>query len=330
VAVDPRDHRTVFLGNGSGGGIFKSTDAGRSWKPASHGLTNTDVRGLAWDTDSGTTYAAAWNTGAFATHTTGESWRRISHGIPEYTSLETIAVDQIDPALLYAGADGMGAFASSDRGRTWHHARGLAAGTSVLSLAPHPFTAGTVYAGTNTGVVRSEDGGRTWSAWGAGLPTRPVRAIMALPDRLGTLVAGVEGKGLFRTMLASGTWKRAGLDETIVTLSAGPGGAYPLYAGGPDGVFRLARPRAPWRHLAEGPCLDDVRALVASPSVPGTVFAGTIGDGMFMSIDAGHQWKPLNRGLVNRNIEALVVSRTGGNVLHAATHGAGVWEIPIV
>jgi photosystem II stability/assembly factor-like uncharacterized protein len=191
-------------------------------------------------------------------------------------------------------------------------------------------TAGTVFAGTSTGVVRSEDGGRTWAAWGKGLPSGSVRSIAALPDRNRTLFAGVEGIGMFRTTQGSGTWKPAGLEQTIVTLAAGPGGAYPLYAGGPDGVFRLARPRAPWRQVGRGPCLDDVRTLVASPSVPGTVFAGTEGDGMFQSTDAGHHWVPINKGLVNRDIQALVVSRTGGNVLHAATHGAGVWDLPIV
>ncbi|MFN2385340.1 MAG: WD40/YVTN/BNR-like repeat-containing protein [Thermoanaerobaculia bacterium] len=57
LAVRPGDQQTIFAG-GSGGGVFRSSDGGRSWTRVSTGLSNTDVAALAFDSSGGRLYAA--------------------------------------------------------------------------------------------------------------------------------------------------------------------------------------------------------------------------------------------------------------------------------
>jgi photosystem II stability/assembly factor-like uncharacterized protein len=63
-AFVPADSRVIFAG-GSGGGVFRSTDSGRTWASLSVGLANTDVAALAFDSLTGNRLYAATADGVF-------------------------------------------------------------------------------------------------------------------------------------------------------------------------------------------------------------------------------------------------------------------------
>lgn len=63
-AFVPADSRVIFAGGG-GGGVFRSTDSGRTWASFSVGLANTDVAALAFDSLTGNRLYAATADGVF-------------------------------------------------------------------------------------------------------------------------------------------------------------------------------------------------------------------------------------------------------------------------
>jgi len=68
-----------------------------------------------------------------------------------------------------------------------------------------------------------------------------------------------------------------------------------------------------------GPCGGTILSLLAIPD--GTLYAGTVGGGVFCSGDAGNSWTPA--GLTNHNVLSLAVL---GTTLYAGTAGGGIFR----
>jgi photosystem II stability/assembly factor-like uncharacterized protein len=102
LAIDPREPATLYAAAGeqdeSGEGIFKSTDAGSSWRAV--GLKGHNLWALAIDPRQRQTVYAGTESGLFRSTDGGGSWSRFSRGLPS-DGIETVAVD---PArgILYA------------------------------------------------------------------------------------------------------------------------------------------------------------------------------------------------------------------------------------
>jgi hypothetical protein len=67
LAIDPANQSTVYTATG-GAGVFRSTDAGRSWHALNAGLTVLDVRSLGIDATGRTLYAGTAQGGVAALH----------------------------------------------------------------------------------------------------------------------------------------------------------------------------------------------------------------------------------------------------------------------
>jgi hypothetical protein len=115
LAVDPQDSRTVYLSTVTKG-LYKSTDGGETWNPASSGLpqtsngnyTSTSV--IAVDPqNSGTVYAAPSGAGVFRSTDGGASWTAANAGLTSL-SISSLAVDVQNPNTIYAGTTGAGVF----------------------------------------------------------------------------------------------------------------------------------------------------------------------------------------------------------------------------
>ena len=182
----------------------------------------------------------------------------------------------------------------------------------VFALAADPAGGGRLLAGTATGaVLRSADGGATWSA------ARPVlgAAVAALafdPARPGVALAGTRGDGVWRSGDAGATWQREpGTESRTVRAFAFWRGA--ALAGTDQGVL-VGRDGGPW--TPTGLAQVRVSALAATDDATGPllVAGGDATQGgealpVYVSGDGGRTWSP--------------AASAGGSTMVAALSAAG-------
>jgi photosystem II stability/assembly factor-like uncharacterized protein len=163
----------AFNGHAS---IYKSTDAGKTWRATGGGkvFTNQDGWGgaLALDPQHPTTVYASVGRTLVRTTDGGASWQPITQGLPQQV-VTALTVDPKQPETVYAGlyptyknnvisATG-GIYKTTNGGDTWTQAF---PGITPGALAVDPARPTTIYAAINgrkERLARSTNGGRTWT-----------------------------------------------------------------------------------------------------------------------------------------------------------------------
>jgi photosystem II stability/assembly factor-like uncharacterized protein len=199
VAVAPSNPDVVYMGMGEaelranviqGDGIYKSVDAGRTWKHTGLDRTQTIARIVVDPSNADNVYVAALGhpygsnpeRGIFRSRDGGLTWKRILFR-DDKTGAVDIAMDPRDSRVLYAslwevyrkpwmlssGGKGSGIFKSTDGGDTWIELTrnaGMAGGViGKVTLAVSPADSRRVYAVVEAaagGLYRSDDAGATW------------------------------------------------------------------------------------------------------------------------------------------------------------------------
>jgi photosystem II stability/assembly factor-like uncharacterized protein len=202
LAVDPQNPKNVYAGTWessndmSGSRVYKSRDAGASWReiPAEALLGPGDTFALAFDPlDPETLYAGG--AGVFKTADGGATWQDL-HLVG--TFIYALALDPKKPTTIYAGTSA-GLSKSTDGGSRWRGFHVSPKDLPVFSLAVNPRARQTVYAGTEHGLFRSVDGGRAWRR-AKGVPPRSISALAVDPSG-DILYVGVNGGGVFELKL---------------------------------------------------------------------------------------------------------------------------------
>ena len=224
LAVDPIHPGVIYAGagyQGSGSGVYKSEDAGRSWNLSSEGLPVEDVSALALDlVDPSNLYTSSGVRGdIYASTDSGKSWS--ARGNTDFfggLSSKMIA-DPGDRATLFMISNPGGLAKSSNAGRSWQHiSQGLPkdqderTGAYVLTLAVDPTDSSVVYAGTGGfvgqghGVYKSLDGGLTWSAANRGMLDYRIACLAIDPLHPQTVYAGSDSGELFKSTDGAMSW----------------------------------------------------------------------------------------------------------------------------
>jgi photosystem II stability/assembly factor-like uncharacterized protein len=334
----------------SGHGVYKSTDAGRTWKAVNVGLPDNFVIGLAIDPRTPSTLYARFGDavspdGALYKSTdAGETWHLVvdgalGEGVWSFNGvLQILAIDFQTTSTLYAigYCDGLGRTPltlckSTDGGATWTLAGaglplGFNGGPNIRSLAIDPSAPSTLYAASpfsDFPVYKSTDGGATWK-----VPSvkRSISAVAIDPFTRGTLYLGSD-TGVYKSTDGGATWGSTGLSTGVVyPLVIDPLTPGTLYAGVAGGVFKSSDAGDTWSAASTGLPLDgDVGALVIDPHTPGILYSTHSGPegGLFKSTDAGDTWSAASRGLpANRQVAALAVDPGTPSTLYVATRGA--------
>jgi photosystem II stability/assembly factor-like uncharacterized protein len=187
VQIDPSETNTVYASlwearegpwengswNGTGGGIFKSTDGGATWRQLTKGLPEGVVQAnitIAPSRPSRLFASVASQTGAnlYRSDDGGESWTlpttdprpaiRIGGG-----DLPVLRFDPRNADVIYSAS--IVCWKSTDGGKTWTGIRGAPGGDDYQNVWINPNNTDIIILGSDQGAIITVNGGASWSSW---------------------------------------------------------------------------------------------------------------------------------------------------------------------
>ena len=161
------------------GDIQRSIDGGLTWATTlTAGQIISRVGDIAYDAlTPAIVYAATDGTGMLRSTDSGQSWQRVGEGIAALDQVTSIAVEPIAPYRVFAQAEGL--YVSVSHGVTWTQATNWLASEQILYTDEVPPA---LYAATGGGLLRSTDGGQSWSAAAGVLGQVPVYSLATLRE----------------------------------------------------------------------------------------------------------------------------------------------------
>jgi photosystem II stability/assembly factor-like uncharacterized protein len=244
----------VFYVAATNGGIWKTDDIGRTWRPLFDDQPTGSIGALAIaPSDPNIIYVGSGEgvqrpdlsvgDGMYKSVDGGRTWRHL--GLREGQQISAVLVDPRDSNRVFVAVLGhpygpnveRGVFRSTDGGETWQKVLYKDENTGAVELAFDPTNPATVYAvlwaarqgpwengewsGPGSGLFKSTDGGNTWQQLSAGLPT-PAEGLGRIgigiaPSDPNRMYALVEAKpsALYRSDDAGTSWKRVNTEERV-------------------------------------------------------------------------------------------------------------------
>jgi photosystem II stability/assembly factor-like uncharacterized protein len=357
----------------TGGGVGTSSDGGKTWIRSRAGLLPSDCAavqfipgrdaGLVVGTQSGALWfsqdGAAWHIvhelpedghvytlasagdvllaatshGVFSS-LDGATWQESSTGITNLT-LTGLAVSPVHPDTMFAATDD-GIYSSLDAGESWARSSPSEGTLSVVVLPD----GNTVLAGTADGrVLRTTDGGRTWSHVAHGIPGMKVSILIALPGKQGTVCMGTDD-GFAISEDGGQTWKPRNIGLVARIVAVEPDNRIEVAAMSADpqhpgtlvlallgqGLFASSDEGLRWKSVQPGPATPWVDSLAGDASA-GRMYAGTDTDGVIVSCDGGTTWSASGKGLstvfsVSGAVNSIATATDG--TVYAGTASRGV------
>lgn len=247
---------------GTHGGLFKSTDKGKTWQQAEvKGAVNADDwMGLVTDPrDRNIIFAGGHDLGIIKSSDGGTTWSRADSGIMG-TDIHGLAINQRNPDLLFAYSVGNGVFRSQDNGMTWKRMDDGPDNPGVRSLT---------YMAVQTGMDKSMG----WDNWGI-------------------LLAGT-ADGLFQSFSCFCGWTKTTdiFDNTTVySLATLHSDLSTMYASTKDGVWKTLDEGKTWNELT-GLRGIKIAAITINPENSKEITAATEDGVIYGSGDAGATWQ---------------------------------------
>jgi photosystem II stability/assembly factor-like uncharacterized protein len=251
VAGHPNQPFTYYHG-ATGGGVWKTTNAGRAWENVSDGFFGTGTIGAiaVAESDPNVIYVGTGESpirgvttshgdGVYKSTDGGETWRRV--GLEKTRQISKIAIHPADPDVVFVGAQGSpwapmadrGVYRSLDGGETWERILFVNETTGASFLTMDMTNPRVVYVGMwdhqrrpwdvrsggpGSGLYKTTDGGDTWQELTEGLPelmgNTGISVSRADPNRVYAMIEAVEG-GVYRSDDAGLTWSHVNGDPGI-------------------------------------------------------------------------------------------------------------------
>lgn len=289
LAVAPSDPRVIYVGTGEadmrsdiaqGNGLYRSSDAGRTWQPI--GLADSQQIGRIL----------------------------VDPGNPDVVLVAALGHP-------YGPNEVRGVFRSSDGGKTWQRTLYKDANTGAIDLAFEPGNAQVVYAalwqtrrppwnvyppssGPGSGLYKSTDGGRTWHPLsGHGLPAKLGRIGIAVapsaPQRVFALIDSPQAGGVYASEDGGATWTRVSADPRLWGrgwyfggITVDPANADSVYVCN-TAMYHSRDGGKRFVPVKGAPGGDDYHTLWIDPHDPQRRILG-VDQGALVSLDGGVTW----------------------------------------
>jgi photosystem II stability/assembly factor-like uncharacterized protein len=351
VAGIPGDPRVYYVG-AAGGGVFKTSDGGLTWKAIFEHEATSSIGAIAVAASNpslvwvGTGEANIRNdvipgAGIYRSSDAGKSWKRM--GLADVGQIARIAIDPHDPRHVVVAALGhewgpnpdRGVYETTDGGKTWRKSLFVDDRTGAIDVAMQPGNGEVVFAATwqahrepwmlhdggpGSGIWRSTDGGATWKRLTKGLPASPIGRIgLAIapsdPQRIYAVLEAPAGKGsLFVSDDLGDHWHEVTDNHALnvrgfyfTTLEVAPDDADRVYFLG----FQLLQSDDGGKtvRVIDSNVHVDHHAMWIDPENPERMIQGNDG-GAYLSLDGGKTWRFLDGMAIEQTYMVSADSRT--------------------
>ncbi len=319
-------------------------------------------------------YFGATGGGLWKTTDGGTTWRPVTDGQIQSSSVGAVAVAESNPDVVYLGMgetelrgnimQGDGVYKSDDAGKTWKHI-GLGDTQAISRIRVDPSNADVVYvsalghpyaANAERGVFRSRDGGKTWQkilykndrAGAVDLVIDPhnskvlFAALWDVYRTSWTLSSGGPLSGLYKSTDGGDTWteitRKPGLPNGIigkigVAVASDSNRIYAMVEAEDGGLFRSEDAGATWTRISEDRRLRQrafyYTRIYADPKEKDTVYV--LNTSFFKSTDGGKTFKVIRTPhgdnhdlwIASNDPKRMVESNDGG--ANVSINGGETW-----
>ncbi len=250
----PSQPNTYYMGS-TGGGVWKTTDAGHSWVNISDGQIPLGSMGAIEVSlsDPNAIYAGTGSSkirsnvsigrGIYKSTDAGKTWTFA--GLRDVGQIATVRVHPSNPNMVWVAALGnpfadnpeRGVYRTTDGGRNWQKVLHISDSAGAADLELQPGSPNVVFAcmwhgrrkpwtivsgAREGGIYKSTDGGDHWTKLAGGLPNElfgrsNVAISAAAPDRIYALIEAKPGSGLYRSEDAGATWSLVNGAANLIT-----------------------------------------------------------------------------------------------------------------
>jgi len=323
---------TFYFGS-VGGGVWKSSNAGRTWTPIfdATNVASIGAIGVA-PSDANVIYVGtgeadmrdsiAFGNGIYKSTDAGKTWKHL--GLENTKQIGRIIVDPKNPNTVFVAALGnayapnpdRGVYRSRDGGATWQKVLFKNDDLGAIDLAFDPVDPKTVYAtlwnvrrppwfiyapanGPGAGIFKSVDGGTTWKEISEGIPLegRGHIGIAVAPTNRNRLYAVVDAKegGVFSSNDGGTTWTRLSNDKRLwdrgwyfEKVNVDPKNADVVYVMNTS-MYRSTDAGKTWTPIKGAPGGDDYHQLWINPDDPKRMIVAS-DQGAIVTVDAAATW----------------------------------------
>jgi photosystem II stability/assembly factor-like uncharacterized protein len=286
IAVAPANPKVIYAGTGesdlrgdfsTGDGIYKTTDAGKTWHYAGLRDTHTTTQlaidpqnsNIVYASSLGHVFAPNPERGVFKTTDGGATWSKVLF-VDENTGANGVVMDARNPNVLYAAM--------------WQAQR-----------KPWNFSSG----GPGSGLYKTTDAGAHWSkissnpGFAQGMLGKIGVSVSASDPRSVYAIVQAQSGGIFHSNDGGATWKRVNSEMKLrqrafyyTAIYADPTNAKVAYAPQVDGVFKTTDSGKTWKAITRP---GDHHIIWINPRNPKILLEGDDG-GAMVSVDGGKTW----------------------------------------